>query len=116
MPSCSELVEELGESSRLFGRRVRPSSALTGPFAKLPQQDLDLTAAALDHRAELLTLGNSHADPLDDDVDDLEAAISLHDAPVCIDRRGVADPDDLATNTVLSPSGRDPVTFSCSPE
>src|SRR5260221_6806518 len=54
------------------------------------EQTVDLAAVALDHRAELLLLGQAHADALDDDVDDLELALRLEHAPVDLDGLAVA--------------------------
>src|SRR6185312_15757461 len=46
------------------------------------EQRFDITAVALDDGAELLALGDGHADALDDEIDDLEPVGGGGDAPV----------------------------------
>src|SRR5262249_26267571 len=70
---------------------------LTGAPTQFLDKRVDRAATALDDRAELITLGDAHADALHRDIDDLVVAVTVTYAPIDADRRP-ARPQDLAAD------------------
>src|SRR5690625_3344810 len=66
--------------------RARHPPAPASAPGQMADQRLDIIAAALEHRPDLLALGRDHRDTLDDDVGDLDPAPAIADEPGDIDR------------------------------
>ena len=64
--------------------------ARCGLLPQRPDQALHLAAVTLDDRGEFLALGHRHADPVDNDVADLVAAVVRGQPPIDLGRLGGA--------------------------